>query len=832
MNPILYESGTITFTNNGIGRLSDCTRCEVTEERNGIFEVEFDYPITGAHYTDIVEGRIISVTHDEQKDRQPFIIYQRTAPLDGVVTFYAYHISYLLSNIVVTPFTATSVASAFSSISANSMNTNPFTFWTDNITAGTADIAVPSSIRSVLGGVRGSILDVFGGEYEFDNYIVRNYSSRGADNGVTIRYGKNLTDLNQEISIMGLYDSIVPYWVQDDTVVYGGIITGSGQTQHLVTTMDFTNEFEGDDPPTVAQLNAKALQYLNTNKPWVPSENIKVDFVSLWQTNEYSNIAPLERVRLCDTVTVIYPDLGVQTTAKVIKVVWDALEDRYSEIELGETRSSFADTIIKDATKDIAGVIENVPTKSYVQAAIDQATELITGGMGGHIVFVYDADGKPTEMLVMDTDSTATAVHVLRINVNGIGFSSTGVNGPYTSAWTLDGQFVADFITAGTMSANRISGGTLSLGGADNGNGVIIVYNASGTEIGRWDKDGLNATGNLVIKYQTYKALYGLIYFYYWNNTRSDLIYGSGAGFRIGTEDKHVAFSTGINNSTIESVKTQLDTRVETIGYPWEKNIFITPDGTNGQIVTFAVQTSSFNLRFKERGTSPYQNVSDGSVTISGSAQVNIQRSALINNSRILFSTVGLSPTNDDVYYEQHNNKLRINLTANAYLLLDPSSSQTGTFFDAKASNNVRLRYDSLYWRIDGYTRSGSIAVDSGSSRRFKRNISYEIDSELNPNKLYNLRLAQFVYRDDYKDIQYADMRGKTIIGFIAEDVEEVYPDAVIYDEDDQVQSWDERRLLPPMLALIQEQKKTIDSLEARIEKLENALNKVLGVTQ
>lgn len=817
MNPILYESGTITFTNNGIGRLSDCTRCEVTEERNGVYEVEFDYPITGAHYSDIIEGRIISVTHDEQKDRQPFIIYQRTAPLDGVVTFYAYHVSYLLSNIPVLPFSAISVTDALGFLTSNAMITNPFTFWTDNTTAGSMDIKIPLSARALLGGVEGSILDVYGGEYEFDNYIVRNYSSRGADNGVTIRYGKNLTDLTQEFSIMGLYDSAVGYWAQDDVVVIGGIVSGTGQTRNLVSIIDLSSEFE--EEPTVPQLNGRTLQYLNANRPWVPSENLKIDFVSLWQTDEYADIAPLERVRLCDTVTVIYPDLGVQTTAKVIKVVWNALEDRYSAIELGEAKASFADTIIKTATKDIAGVLENVPTKSYVQGAIDHATELITGGLGGNIVFIYDADGKPTEMLVMDTDDPDTAIHVLRINVNGIAFSSTGINGPYTSAWTLDGQFVADFITAGslsanlitsgTLSANLIKGGTLKLGAAANENGTLEVYDANNDLIGIWTNTGLvlSQTRN---KNQTAERTL-------------DTYIGDSYAMNNDNTSGEYYFSSNVLGNTPAMLRDQ-----------------------NGDILAFHTITPEKAGR-----------ISDGSGTAPG-----IRETYYYNGGayKKFFSNEAMSDNKVYKGQEEWRRDDKFVMRHTEY-----GNSGQGPFWYLNISNNL-IYFDNafhnmfdgayLYGRVHFMLSTGGIRLGGGSgstaytlvinssgnkingstiqlttsSKRYKHDITDHISDELDPHRLYDLKMKQFVYNDDHEP-PYANMKGKTIPGFIAEDVAEIYPAAVI-ESNGKVESWSEAQIVPPMLALIQEQKKTIDSLEARIEKLENALNKVLGVTQ
>ena len=521
MKPILYEANTTMYTGTGLGMLSDCISCEVTEERNGIFECEFEYPITGIHYAEIVQGRIIRVSHDEEKDLQPFTIYERSAEINGIVTFYAHHISYDLNQIIVSPYNAINIETALAGLRYYAMVANPFVFWTDKTSAGTFSVKVPSSVRSLLGGSEGSILDAFGGgEYKFDGRTVKLYQNRGADNGVTIRYGKNLTDISQSIDASSLYNSVVPYWTDGtNTVVYGGVVTGEGGIRQKMTwtdesglpmqdeggnvftfstalskvvPMDLSGYFES--APSVSQLESRALSILNNNEPWIPKENIEIDFVALWQTEEYKSIAPLERVKLCDTVHVRYEDLGVDATAKVIRVVWDALTERYTKIELGDAKTSFADVLMAETDKKV----DALPSYSEMDLAIQNATNLITGGMGGHIVFLYDADGKPTDMLVMDTEDTSTAVHVLRINVNGIGFSSNGVNGPYTSAWTLDGAFVADFITAGSMSAARIHGGTLELGGLNNGNGSIVVYDADGNIIGMWNNSGIEINGGII----------------------------------------------------------------------------------------------------------------------------------------------------------------------------------------------------------------------------------------------------------------------------------------------------------------------------------------------
>ena len=349
MIPILYQASETTFASNGLGRLTDCISCIVTEERNGIYECEFTYPITGPMYSDIIEGRIISVTHDNNGDRQPFVIYRRSAPIDGIVTFNAHHISYRLSGVVVSPFTSNTASNVFTAFVSNAMNPLAFTFTTNIATSSSFSFEVPSSIKSLLGGVEGSLLDVFGGEYEFDKFQVKLLSARGADNGVTIRYGKNLTDIEHIIDMESCYGAVVPFWKSSDSssVVYGGVVTGTGQTNEVVVPLDLTEDFAGE--PTVAQLESRALSYINANTPWNADQNLEVDFVSLWQTSEYEDIAPLEKVLLCDLVTVSFPALGTNAKAKVITTEYDVLLERYNKIELGSARLSLADVILTQA---------------------------------------------------------------------------------------------------------------------------------------------------------------------------------------------------------------------------------------------------------------------------------------------------------------------------------------------------------------------------------------------------------------------------------------------------------------------------------------------------
>lgn len=466
MIPILYRYNTTNFTNNGIGRLSDATSFIVTEERNGKYEAEFEYPITGKFYNQITEGSIVYTTHDDSGEKEPFIIYKRSAPINGIVKFNAHHISYNLNNVIIAPFTAGSCSEAMNYMSTNRINSGlgTFTYWTDKNTVANLELTVPKSAREILGGSEGSILDVYGGEYKWEHYTVRLYNRRGEDKDVTIRYGKNLTDLTYTKDISSNYNSAVAFWYKEDEgLVRTGVVYSTYMTPQRPITLDLTNEFE--NKPTTTQLSNKAKEYLSNNQPWIPKENLKVDFVALWQTEEYKDMAALQRVNLCDTVNVYYKALGVTAAqVKVIKTVYNVLLDRYDSMELGETKSTFAQSLRKEYTQLVQTAFEN--TEGMMDAAIDHATKLITGADGGNVVIRYTADGKPYEILIMDTADILTAQKVLRMNVNGIGFSSTGYNGTYRTAWTLDGNFVADFITTGTLNANLIKTGTL----ADTGN--------------------------------------------------------------------------------------------------------------------------------------------------------------------------------------------------------------------------------------------------------------------------------------------------------------------------------------------------------------------------
>ncbi|MFR8670893.1 MAG: phage tail spike protein [[Clostridium] leptum] len=458
MNPVLYESTESTFETNGLGVLSDTISCQVVEERNGIFEITLEYPLTGIHYQEIKQRRIIFVKPNPYEDPQPFRIYRITKPLSGKITVYAQHISYDLSGVPVSPFSSSSVTGALSGLKTNAAVTNPFSFWTDKTSTGDFAVTAPTSTRTLLGGSDGSILDVFGGEYKFDRWTVRLYNNRGKNSGVSIRYGKNLMDSQQDENISNVVTGIYPYWLSSEgelTELPEKIVNAPGTYDFTrISAIDFSGDFE--EAPTEEQLRDRANDYISSNNVGVPTVSITVEFQPLEQTEEYKDIALLERVNLCDTVNVEYSELGVSATAKCVKTTYDALKDKYISIELGDAKTNIADTIIQQQQE-----INEKPSVSFLEQAVINATNWITGNKGGYVIFQRNADGQPYEILIMDTPDINTATKVWRWNNGGLGYSSNGYEGPFATAITQDGAIVANFITTGTLQANLIKSGII-----------------------------------------------------------------------------------------------------------------------------------------------------------------------------------------------------------------------------------------------------------------------------------------------------------------------------------------------------------------------------------
>lgn len=487
MKPVLFAPTATAFTTNGLGKLSDAASCTVKETRNGAFELTLKYPIEGIHYAEIQQRSIILAKPNPVDLAQPFRVYRISKPINGLVTVYAYHISYDLTGIPVSPYSAASVQAALAGFSTNAIAANPFTFWSDMTSSGDFTVKSPASIRSLLP----TMLEVYGGEYKYDKYTVRLYQQRGVNRGVTIRYGKNLTDLKQDENCSNVYTGVYAYYSGGNGIVETSpkVTPAPGTYDYTrILPLDLTAEFK--EAPTAEALRAAAEQYMSDHNIGVPEVSLNVSFVQLEQTQEYKDLALLERVELCDTVTVIFERLGVNATAQVTSTVYNVLIDAYDSVTIGNVRKNVAMTIAEQAQEIAKG-----PDLTALQAAVIEATELITGNQGGYVVIHSSTGGKtPDEILIMDQPDIESAVQVWRWNKSGLGYSSSGYNGPYGLAMTIDGKINADFITTGGMDAARITAGILqSKDGRfliDLTANTITMKNTSGNTVFSFDGNG------------------------------------------------------------------------------------------------------------------------------------------------------------------------------------------------------------------------------------------------------------------------------------------------------------------------------------------------------
>ena len=464
LNPIIYGAGESSFTSNGLGRLSEAILCQVTEELNGIYEAEVQVPLFDPYFSEIRQQRIIYCMTD--KGKQPFEIYKISRPLDGVVTVNLQHLSYRLNKMTALPLTATSCEDAMEKLIAYADDGATWSVWTDKDITKNWTLKNPRSIRNCFGGEQGSVLQSFGGEYEWDHRTVKLHTHRGADNNVWIRYGKNLTDLLDEDDETTVYTSVMPFVIiqstdgEDDTLILGDKIdTGmeySDPAYEMVVPLDLSNEFQvepsvedGEEPelPTKEEINARAETYMVANTPWISKKSLTVSFAPLWETEEYKDVAPLEAVHLGDTVHVLYSALGVSQSMKVIRIVYDSLRERVVEVELGDKRSTLGNLISDTA-----------------QAAAEAAVSVVNG----KLVAVEAQFGRVSAMEAYIDDLVAHNIDADYITANRADIVTLTADTAEIRTLVAAQATVSEAII-GRVSANEASISSLQSGKADIG---------------------------------------------------------------------------------------------------------------------------------------------------------------------------------------------------------------------------------------------------------------------------------------------------------------------------------------------------------------------------
>lgn len=492
MIKLLDDSKSLTVlaseNTNGLGQIQAIDP-KITEELNGIYELEFNFLQTDRHFNDLKVGGLLKATVNEQQDEQIFRIYYVSKPINQVVNVKAQHISYDLNKVPVEPFTATGSVNVKNGMVSHMMGTYPFTMTTDITNVSSVfKLDIPRSFRECLGGYEGSILDVFRCEYEWDNLTVKMLAHRGSDQGVRIAYGKNLTDFKQEENVEGVYTSVLGYAVVDEVTYVGNIFHKVVTDNPKVKIVDFSNDYLNEEGasssiPTVSELTDKAQSYATRNSIEVPRVNLTISFVPLYQTEEYKDIAPLERVSLGDTVHVFFDKLNVEATSRVIKTVWNVNLNRYDSIELGNTKASL-NSVINDAVDEAKQEIVNsldIDT-GFVENQLNELGSLIINGLGlfktvvelstgGYRIYLHN---KP---VLADSDVQ------YMMSANGL-LVSTDYGQTWNAGFDAEGNAVLNSLATITLKALEIVGSTITFGDPDDLYITASPYSINGEAVG------------------------------------------------------------------------------------------------------------------------------------------------------------------------------------------------------------------------------------------------------------------------------------------------------------------------------------------------------------
>lgn len=484
----IYLQNETNFNNNGLGFLTDVLSASVVEELNGDYYLSFNYKLNGALSEYLVEENIIKCRVADSS-KQLFRI-KRVIKNYTTIEVYAQHIFYdLLNNMLLDTSPTNLDAQTFGNWILSRTNfATSFTFQSDLSGVKSARYVRRNPVECIMGNIENSMINIFGGDLERDNYTIKLLAQRGTTNGVKLIFGKNI----QEIKITSDYSSIVTRVLPlgFDGLMLPEVYVDSVYINNYLTPKIAKVEFNNIqyDPESTQSdvytniedaytaLREAAAEYLKLVE--LPQINVKINWVELSKTEEYKNYQAIETLHLGDYVTTEILGLSYQT--RVIKTNYNPLTDSIDNFEIGTIQKNITTSINTNAQK-----VESINVTSILQNAKDNATTQINNAMGGYIVKTQ------TDLYIMDTPDTATAQKVWRWNLNGLGYSSTGINGTYQTAMTNDGKIVADMITTGTMSADRIQGLE----------GIMITVGELGDYI-RIDDNGNMIFGNPNNEYQ------------------------------------------------------------------------------------------------------------------------------------------------------------------------------------------------------------------------------------------------------------------------------------------------------------------------------------------
>lgn len=496
MTPILYEEGETSYLSNGLGRLSDALSCIITQVAGGEYVLELKYPLEGIHADEITGNRIIYAKPEINKDPQPFIIREVDKTLKDQIKVTARHRAFDLSFYACGEFGSTesngmTISQALSTIQANTAAIQTFPFALSAVPKTSGDTWAttthefkseePLSVRELLGSEEGRLINVFGGEIEYDDFMIKIHEQRGNDNGVSYRYGKNIKNISERINLDSLYTHAFSYWKGtsssstntddgDYYVVRGTTIQAldpgysSMFPSQRTMIIDASSEFE--EAPSSSDLDAYTNWYIESNKVGQPTVTITVDVVDLAMAEEYADISSLEMVNLYDVVTVIFPMFGINIKQRVSKVVFNVLREKNDSVTIGSTNVVLAD-IIANTQRNM--VRSKRDLRSWADKCAERANRATCGWYGGNIKKNYDSGTHNQEsMYIMNSDDEGSATKVIKAGGHGLGISTDGTEGEYS--YMLDFtdpngvKFSDEFAETGSTNASFLDRGAIDDG--------------------------------------------------------------------------------------------------------------------------------------------------------------------------------------------------------------------------------------------------------------------------------------------------------------------------------------------------------------------------------
>ena len=458
MIPVIFKPGEKDFSTNGLGRLVDATRCEITEEANGKYELEMDYPAI-SRFSDYFEnGYQIKAKPNDLEEYHIFEIKQTFKDtFTNSIVIYAQSRTYKLGNRQVRLVTVDNRngAEAMKLIEQNMDEPCDIKLYSDINTASSTTFEA-RNVLNCIAGEQGSLLQYWGGEIKREPFKLSLLRRRGRDNVGTVRYGKDLKGLTIKFDWQSIVTKVLPFAElqsgADGTSqrIYGNAVKSEYISKYPDVYAQYIQFTEDQGVKDIASLNKVASKYFTTLYPGSdkPKVSIELEIEKLTDSEEAKEFAKMRNYNLFDTFTVYHKLYDIDIQTKVTGIVYDALAEKTIKITAGDIQVAF----YKQQSQDFQEAIKTLTKKEYMSDFVDYITNLINGVEGGSIL--QYPKNRPNTHYYLDTESTDTAKDVIAINHKGIGFSRTGWKGPFKNAWGINGILNADFIGAGKIKSN------------------------------------------------------------------------------------------------------------------------------------------------------------------------------------------------------------------------------------------------------------------------------------------------------------------------------------------------------------------------------------------